>query len=137
MPVGGDGGGDGVRELFGELVVEEVWAEVEESWEFRGEGRGLEEDAAVLEDCAESSALGAADNFGTLDVDDVIGIAAEEAEEVFRGSLGGGWLRKCGGAGLSDGIAAELAGSIALMEEQNEGGVYGCVKAGRVVAGGV
>lgn len=38
----------------------------------------------MLENGPESSALGAADDFGTVGVNDVVGVAAKEAKEVFR-----------------------------------------------------
>lgn len=75
----------------------------------------------MLEDGTESSALGAADNFGAIDMDDIVGVAAEETEEVFGGDLGGccQWVGLR--AGLSEGFAAEAAVGIALIEEKNEG----------------
>lgn len=91
----------------------------------------------MLENGPESSALGAADDFGTVGVNDVVGVAAKEAKEVFRV-----WRRgvcvSCWGVGYRGFCrAAEATGGVAVSEELDEGGVYYCVEFRGVVSGWV
>lgn len=124
----GDGPGNGAGQFGVEECRVERGAEFEEAGNSRGVGRRSEQQTAVLENCALSAALGAADDFGAPLVDDVIGIAAEEAQKVFLVGRGAGFRVVDEG-----GVAAEFAGGITAAEQIDYGEMNGLIELGWVV----
>ena len=108
---------DGLRQFSRKLLRVKFRIEIKQPRQLWSVTGRLHQHTAVLKDRAHSASLGTPNNLVAALVDNIVGIASQKAEEVFRG------LRDPCRIGCT-GIAPQPAGGIAANQEINQRKVH-------------